>query len=193
MAKKHLKIILGKLKRYYEEAETLYSNFALDTQDMIISDDTMEPLLAQKIILDNTLILYSTGIRAAMYNMLSDVLGTERRSLSAFNEPLLLAVNNLSDDPQNDATKAIIQLYNKSIKALKTRISALEDIKFFKDLPNRKQKENKIFSTGKISFVEKVKNTVEEPIREQIEVMDKLYKEFLASPVEESGKGDLEE
>lgn len=44
MAKKHLKEALKKLKYYYAKAESLYIDFALKTEDRIITEDSIEHL-----------------------------------------------------------------------------------------------------------------------------------------------------
>lgn len=193
MAKKHLKDILIQLKRYYDTAEELYTNFAEDTQDMIISDEDMQPMLDQKIRLDNTLTLYSTGIRFAMYNQLGMLIAKEQNNLNAFTEPLALAIDNLSDRPDDNATQGIIRRYNDAIKSITTRLEALNYIKFIKDLPNREFKTKKILSKKNISLEFLTGSRMGVPIEAELEEMKKLYDDYLNQPIEETTKGDMDE
>jgi ribosome-associated translation inhibitor RaiA len=193
MAKRHLKDILTQLKRYYDTAEELYTNFAKETQDMIISDEDMQPMLDQKIRLDNTLTLYSTGIRFAMYNQLDLLIEKEQNSLNAFTEPLAIAIDNLSDRPDDNATQALIKSYNDAIKSITTRINTLNYIKFVKDLPNRETKTRKLLTKKDINLNLFTRSRMGIPIEAELELMKRLYDDYLDQPIEETTKGDMDE
>lgn len=193
MAKRHLKDILTQLKRYYDTAEELYTNFAEETQDMIISDEDMQPMLDQKIRLDNTLTLYSTGIRFAMYNQLNLLIEKEQNNLNAFTEPLAIAIDNLSDRPDDNATQALIRSYNDAIKSITTRINALNYIKFVKDLPNRETKTRKLLTKKDINLNLFTRSRMGIPIEAELELMKRLYDDYLDQPIEETTKGDMDE
>lgn len=193
MAKRHLKDILTQLKRYYDTAEELYTNFAEETQDMIISDEDMQPMLDQKIRLDNTLTLYSTGIRFAMYNQLNLLIEKEQNNLNAFTEPLAIAIDNLSDRPDDNATQALIRSYNDAIKSITTRINTLNYIKFVKDLPNRETKTRKLLTKKDINLNLFTRSRMGIPIEAELELMKRLYDDYLDQPIEETTKGDMDE
>jgi|BioPla2DNA2_1021312.scaffolds.fasta_scaffold44825_3 ribosome-associated translation inhibitor RaiA len=193
MAKRHLKDILTQLKRYYDTAEELYTNFAKETQDMIISDEDMQPMLDQKIRLDNTLTLYSTGIRFAMYNQLDLLIEKEQNNLNAFTEPLAIAIDNLSDRPDDNATQALIKSYNDAIKSITTRINTLNYIKFVKDLPNRETKTRKLLTKKDINLNLFTRSRMGIPIEAELELMKRLYDDYLDQPIEETTKGDMDE
>lgn len=193
MAKRHLKDILTQLKRYYDTAEELYTNFAKETQDMIISDEDMQPMLDQKIRLDNTLTLYSTGIRFAMYNQLDLLIEKEQNNLNAFTEPLAIAIDNLSDRPDDNATQALIKSYNDAIKSITTRLNTLNYIKFVKDLPNRETKTRKLLTKKDINLNLFTRSRMGIPIEAELELMKRLYDDYLDQPIEETTKGDMDE
>lgn len=193
MAKKHLKEALKKLKYYYAQAESLYIDFALKTEDRIIAEDSIEHLTNGKIALDNILTLYSTGIREAMYDRLDTLISNEQRALSSFNQPLLQALDNLSEDPENEPTKRLIEHYNRAIQNIKERISTLENIKFFKDLPNRATKARKVLNKKGFTLEELLDMFICKPIEALLEAQKQRYKDFLETPIEPSDKGDLDE
>lgn len=193
MAKRHLKQILIHLKEQYDKSESIYRNFEESTKDIIISDEAMKPILDQKILLDNLLNLYSTAIRSAMYNTLEVLIKDNTRALSAFNRPLLLAVDNLSKNQEDEATKSLIDLYNKSIRSLRINLKTIDRVKIFKDLPNRKKGERRELIKRGLTMKKAINEYINYPIILQLNKLASMYNDFLGTPIQQSTKGDLDE
>lgn len=195
MAKKHLKQLNNLLIKQYESVERIYTDFALETQDMIISDETLLPLQTLKNKMDNLLSTFSMGITAGMHNKaLETLILNEHRASKAFNKPLLQLLDNLSTTPEDTATQRLISSYNSMIKATENKIQRLNKIRFYKDLPNRDRKAKKIIlGLGYDSIETAMREQIIALLIKQREELQTSYSNFINTPIEQSTKGDLEE
>lgn len=191
MAKKHLLMVIRAIEEQYASAQDLYEQFAMDTKDLVIMDDTMQSLTDKKILLDNELILYSVSASAAVAAVTQKYLDNEERIMSSFDAPLESLLSNLSDNPSDEQSANLLISFNDKIRKSRHRSEVLLMMKFYRNLPNRKKKARAF--EREMTIKERIEKEVSRPLREMIDQLSIAYKEFLSTPVIPTDKGDLDE